>query len=31
MNKKELIERMEGLKNIFGNKVKYIEVEEVEE
>ena len=27
MNKKELIERIEGLKNIFGNKVKYIEID----
>ena len=29
MNKKELIERMEGLKNIFGNKNKYIEIDAV--
>lgn len=27
MNKKELIERIEGLKKIFGNKVKYIEID----
>mgnify|MGYP001009667029 FL=1 len=27
MNKKELIERIEGLKEIFGNKVKYIEID----
>lgn len=27
MNKKELIERMEGLKNIFGNKCEYIEID----
>lgn len=27
MNKQELIERIEGLKNIFGNKVKYIEID----
>ena len=29
MNKKELIERMEGLKNIFGNKCEYIEIDTV--
>ena len=29
MNKKELIERMEGLKNIFGNKCEYIEIDAV--
>lgn len=27
MNKQELIERLEGLKNIFGNKVEYIEID----
>lgn len=27
MNKKELIERIEGLKNIFGNKAEYIEID----
>ena len=27
MNKKELIERIECLKNIFGNKVEYIEID----
>ena len=27
MNKQELIERIEGLKNIFGNKNKYIEID----
>ena len=27
MNKKELIERIEGLKNLFGNKVEYIETD----
>ena len=27
MNKQELIERIEGLKKIFGNKVKYIEID----
>ena len=27
MNKQELIERIEGLKNIFGNKVEYIEID----
>lgn len=27
MNKKELIERLEGLKNIFGNKCEYIEID----
>lgn len=29
MNKQELIERIEGLKNLFGNKVEYIEIEAV--
>lgn len=29
MNKQELIERIEGLKNIFGNKVEYIEIDAV--
>ena len=29
MNKQELIERLEGLKNIFGNKCKYIEIDAV--
>ncbi len=29
MNKQELIERLEGLKNIFGNKCKYIEIDTV--
>ena len=29
MNKKELIERIEGLKKIFGNKVKYIEIDAI--
>ena len=29
MNKQELIERMEGLKNIFGNKCEYIEIDAV--
>lgn len=29
MNKKELIERMEGLKNIFGNKCEYIKIDTV--
>ena len=29
MNKKELIERIEGLKNIFGNKTKYVEKDTV--
>lgn len=29
MNKKELIERLEGLKNIFGNKCEYIEIDAV--
>lgn len=29
MNKQELIERIEGLKNIFGNKVEYIELDAV--
>ena len=27
MNKEELIERIEGLKNIFGNKAEYIEID----
>lgn len=27
MNKQELIERIEGLKNIFGNKAEYIEID----
>nr|DAS65998.1 MAG TPA: Protein of unknown function (DUF1642) [Caudoviricetes sp.] len=27
MNKKELIERIEGLKNLFGNKAEYIEID----
>jgi len=27
MNKQELIERIEGLKNLFGNKVECIEIE----
>lgn len=27
MNKQELIERIEGLKNIFGSKVEYIEID----
>ena len=27
MNKKELIERMEGYENLFGNKVEYIEID----
>ena len=27
MNKQELIERIEGLKNLFGNKVEYIEID----
>lgn len=27
MNKQELIERMEGLKNLFSNKAKYIEID----
>ena len=29
MNKQELIERMEGLKNIFGNKPEYVEIDTV--
>ena len=29
MNKKELIERIEGLKNLFGNKAEYIEIDAV--
>ena len=29
MNKQELIERIEGLKNIFGNKAEYIEIDAV--
>lgn len=29
MNKQELIERMEGLKNLFGNKSEYIEIDSV--
>lgn len=29
MNKQELIERIEGLKNIFGNKAEYIEIDTV--
>ena len=29
MNKQELIERIEGLKNLFGNKSKYIEIDAV--
>ena len=29
MNKQELIERIEGLKNLFGNKVEYIETDAV--
>lgn len=29
MNKQELIERIEGLKKIFGNKVKYIEIDAI--
>ena len=27
MNKQELIERIEGLKNLFGNKCAYIEID----
>ena len=27
MNKRELIERMEGLKNIFGNKCEYVKID----
>ena len=27
MNKQEMIKRLEGLKNIFGNKVEYIEID----
>lgn len=29
MNKQELIERIEGLKNLFGNKAEYIEIDMV--
>ncbi|MBS7069357.1 MAG: DUF1642 domain-containing protein [Streptococcus parasanguinis] len=29
MNKQELIERIEGLKNLFGNKAEYIEIDSV--
>ena len=29
MNKQELIERIKGLKNLFGNKVEYIEIDTV--
>lgn len=29
MNKQELIERIEGLKNIFGNKAEYIKIDTV--
>ena len=29
MNKRELIERMEGLKNLFGNKPEYVETDTV--
>lgn len=29
MNKKELIERIKGLKNLFGNKAEYIEIDAV--
>ena len=29
MNKQELIERMEGLKNLFGNKTEYVEIDKV--
>lgn len=29
MNKQELIERIEGLKNIFGNKAEYIKIDKV--
>ena len=29
MNKQELIERIEGLKNLFGNKAEYIEIDTV--
>ena len=29
MNKQELIEQMKGLKNLFGNKVEYIEIDTV--
>ena len=29
MNKQELIERIEGLKNLFGNKSEYIEIDMV--
>ena len=27
MNKQELIERIEGLKNIFGNKCEYVKID----
>lgn len=27
MNKQELIERIKGLKNLFGNKAEYIEID----
>lgn len=27
MNKQELIEQMKGLKNLFGNKAEYIEID----
>ena len=29
MNKQELIERMEGLKNLFGNKCEYVKIDTV--
>lgn len=29
MNKQELIERIEGLKNLFGNKAEYIKIDTV--
>ena len=29
MNKQELIERIEGFKNLFGNKSEYIEIDSV--
>ena len=29
MNKQELIEQIEGLKNLFGNKAEYIEIDTV--
>ena len=29
MNKQELIERIEGLKNLFGNKSEYVEIDTV--